>query len=189
MADNRTTVKVTADASGYTAELDRARRSAEAFQQTQEAAAKRVEVAQKAIAEAATNGSSASARAINNLVSQLSRTAEQAGKTRGELLQMKAAQMGLGESVSGYINKIDEASKHTHEFSVTARARAVKCWYLRTKPPQGNWSKFGGSLMVLGERTDALSLLFSSAGLTAGVFAAAIAGVITAAVIGLKPRK
>ncbi|AXF14578.1 phage tail length tape measure family protein [Paraburkholderia caledonica] len=187
--DNRVSVKVTADASGFTAEIDRARRSTEAFKQSQESAAMRVEVAQKAIAEAATSGSNASARAINNFVSQLSRTAEQAGKTRAELLQMRAAQMGLGESVAGYIGKIEEASKHTHEFSVSSAGARREMLVLAHEASQGNWSKFGGSLMVLGERTDALSLLFSSAGLTAGVFAAAIAGVITAAVKGSEEMK
>ncbi|WMY06767.1 phage tail length tape measure family protein [Paraburkholderia phenoliruptrix] len=189
MADNRTTVKVTADASGYTAELDRARRSAEAFQQSQEAAARRVEVAQKAIAEAAQTGSSASARAINNFVSQLSRTADQAGKTRAELLQMRASQLGVADSVSGYISKIEEASKHTHEFSVSSAGARREMLVLAHEASQGNWSKFGGSLMVLGERTDALSLLFSTAGLTAGAFAAAIGGVITAAVKGSEEMK
>src|SRR4051812_20304317 len=114
MANNQTTVKVTADASGYTAELDKARKSAEAFQQSQAVAAERVRVAQEAIAQAATSGSTASAKAINNFVSQLARTADQAGKTRAELLQMKAAQLGIADSVSGYINKIADASKHTH---------------------------------------------------------------------------
>lgn len=176
MSNNQTTVKVTADASGYTAELDRARRSAEAFQQTQAQAAQRVKVAQDAIAQAAMSGSNASAKAINNFVSQLARTADQAGKTRAELLQMKAAQLGIAESVSGYISQIDEASKHTHGFNIATSGARRELLVLAHEASQGNWSKFGGSLMVLGERTDALSAIMSSAGVGVGLFVAAIAG-------------
>ena len=160
MANNQTTVKVTADASGYTAELDRARKSAEAFQQTQAQAAERVRVAQEAIAQAAKTGSNASAKAINNFVSQLARQADQAGKTRAQLLQMKAAQLGIADSVSGYINKIQDASKHTHEFSMASAGARRELLVLGHEASQGSWSRFGGSLMVLGERTDGSSSVY-----------------------------
>lgn len=175
MAANQTTVKITADASGYTVELDRARKSAEAFQQTQAQAAERVRVAQQAIAEAATNGSNASSRAINNFVSQLQRTADQAGKTRAEMLQMRAAQLGIVESASKYINVIDSASKSTHEFSLNNMAARRELLVLAHEASQGNWSRFGGSLGVLAERTDALTLLLSPLGLGLGAAAGATA--------------
>lgn len=142
---------------------------------SQEAHSARIQAAQAAIAEAASNGSNASAKAINNFVSQLARTADQAGKTRAELLQMKAAQMGISESVSGYINQIDEAAKHTHGFNMATTGARRELLVLAHEASQGNWSKFGGSLMVLGERTDALSAIMSSAGLGVGLFVGAIA--------------
>ncbi|MGG1947050.1 phage tail length tape measure family protein [Trinickia sp. NRRL B-1857] len=172
---NQTTVKVTADASGYTAELDKGRRSAEAFMQTQEKAAERVRVAQQAIAEAAQNGSNASAKAISNFVSQLARTADQAGKTRAELLQMRAAQLGIADSVSGYVQQLDEASKHTHEFSLNSSAARREMLVLAHEASQGNWTRFAGSMGVLAERTDALTLLLSPLGLGLGATAAAAA--------------
>lgn len=146
-------------------------------------------VAQQAIAEATSNGATVSARAINNYVSQLQRQADQAGKTRAELLGMKAAQMGISDSVSSYINKISEASKHMHEFSVGSAGARREMLVLAHEASQGSWSKFGGSLLVLGERTDALSLLFSGAGVTAGAFAAAAAGVAVAAIKGAEDLK
>lgn len=189
MSDNRYTVKVTADATGYTAEMDRGRKSAQAFMQTQEDAAKRVQVAQQAIAEAATNGSNASARAINNFVSQLQRTADTAGKTRAELLSMRAAQLGVADSVSSYIKTISDASQHTHEFSLSSTAARRELLVLAHEASQGSWKQFGGSLLVLGERTDALSLLLSGAGVTAGIFAAALFAVGKAAVQGADETK
>jgi lambda family phage tail tape measure protein len=174
MANNQYTTKVTADASGYTAELDRARKSADAFAASQASAAQRVATAQQAIAEAATTGSKASASAINNFVSQLARTADQAGKTKAQLLEMKAAQLGIADSVSGYIGTIDKASESTHGFNLNTMSARRELLVLAHEASQGNWTKFGGSLGVLAERTDALSAILSAAGLGVGLFAGAI---------------
>jgi lambda family phage tail tape measure protein len=156
LADNRTTVKISADASGYTAELDRARKSAQAFQQTQDQAAQRIKVAQEAIAEAATNGSSASARAINSFVSQLQRTAAAAGQTQAQMLQMKAAQLGVTDSVSGYIAQIQKASEHTHEFNLNTTASRRELMVLAHEASQGSWSRFGGSAAQMAEMSNGL---------------------------------
>lgn len=111
MAANETVVRVTADATGYMAELDKARRSADAFIATQEAAARRTKAAQDAIAEAAKNGSDASARAINAFVSQTARMADTVGKTKIQLLEQKAAQLGVTDAVSDYITKLKAAEQ------------------------------------------------------------------------------
>lgn len=166
MADNRTTVKVTADASGYTAELDRARKSAQAFQQTQDQTAQRIKVAQDAIAEAATNGSAASARAINSFVSQLQRTAATAGQTQSQILQLRAAQLGVTDSVSGYISAIQQASEHTHQFNLNTTASRRELMVLAHEASQGSWTRFGGSLMVLGEQMDLMRLAMSPLGVS-----------------------
>ncbi|MDQ7982171.1 phage tail length tape measure family protein [Paraburkholderia sp. SARCC-3016] len=172
---NQTAVKLTLDATGYTASLDGARRSLTAFQETQAAAAERVRVAQQAIAEAAQTGSTASARAINNFVSQLQRTADQAGKTRAELLEMKAAQLGVVDSVSGYIQQIASAAEETHNFSLNSSAARRELLVLAHEASQGSWKRFGGSLMVMAEATDALSLILSPVGIGLGVAAGAAA--------------
>ncbi|SPR97347.1 phage tail tape measure protein [Cupriavidus taiwanensis] len=108
---NETVVRVTADVAGYTAELDKARRSADVFIAAQEAAARRTKAAQDAIAEAAKNGTDASARAINSFVSQTARMADSVGKTRSQLLEQRAAQLGVSEAVSDYINKLKAAEQ------------------------------------------------------------------------------
>ncbi|MCE4541386.1 MULTISPECIES: phage tail length tape measure family protein [unclassified Caballeronia] len=164
MADNKTTVKVSADASGYTAELDRAAKSARAFQQTQDQAAARIKVAQQAIAEAATAGSTASARAINSFVSQMDRMAQTAGKSQAQILQMKAAQLGVTDSVSGYISAIQQASEKTHEFNLNTTASRRELMVLAHEASQGSWTKFGGSMMVLAETMDLTRLIMSPLG-------------------------
>ncbi len=110
MADE-TVVRVTADASGYTAALDKARSSADAFIAKQEEAARRTKAAQDAVAEAAKNGSDASARAINSFVQQVARISDAAGKTRTQLLEQKAAQLGVTEAVADYLNKLKEVDR------------------------------------------------------------------------------
>lgn len=106
---NETVARVTADATGYTAELDRARRSAQMFMDAQDVAARRTKAAQDAIAEASKNGSDASARAINAFVSQTARMADTVGKTRAQLIEQKAAQLGVTSAVSDYIEKLKAA--------------------------------------------------------------------------------
>lgn len=110
---NETVVRVTADASGYKAELDKARNSADAFIAKQEEAARRTKAAQDAVAEAAKNGSDASARAINAYVQQVARLSESAGKTRVQMLEQKAAQLGVTEAVADYLNKLKEVERNS----------------------------------------------------------------------------
>ncbi|WP_137923953.1 phage tail tape measure protein [Cupriavidus sp. 2SB] len=111
MADE-TVVRVTADASGYTAALDKARSSADAFMAKQEEANRRTQAAQNAIAEAARNGSEASARAINAFVQKVAGISDAAGKTRTQLLEQKAAQLGVTEAVADYLNKLKEIDRN-----------------------------------------------------------------------------
>lgn len=123
MADE-TVVRVTADASGYSAEMDKAKRSAASFLQSQEQAAQRTKAAQAAIAEAAKNGADASARQIAAFVNQTAKIADAAGKTRAELLEQKAAQLGVTDSVAGYIGKIKASETSTASFGMSAAATA-----------------------------------------------------------------
>lgn len=182
---NESVTRVTADASGYRSELESARKSAQAFMQTQDQASQRVAIAQKAIAEAAANGSKASAREINSFVSSLTRAADTAGKTRSELLALKAAQLGIADAASASIAKlraVEEASQANgeaaHSFSLNSASARRELAVLAHEASQGSWKNFGGSLLVLAERADALSLVFSGTGLAIGAAAGAVIGFV-----------
>lgn len=182
---NESVTRVTADASGYRSELDSARKSAQAFMQTQDQAAQRVATAQQAIAEAAANGSKTSASAINSFISSLTRAADTAGKTRSELLELKAAQLGVSDAAAASIAKlkaVEEASlangEAAHSFSLGSSAARKELIVLAHEAASGSWKNFGGSLLVLGERTDALTLLLSPLGIGLGAAAAAAGGFI-----------
>jgi lambda family phage tail tape measure protein len=87
---------------------------------------------------------------------------------------MKAAQLGISDSVSGYIGQLDAATNKTHGFNLATMGARRELLVLAHEASQGNWTKFGGSLGVLAERTDALSAILSAAGLGVGLFAAAV---------------
>ncbi|CAE6879950.1 phage tail tape measure protein [Paraburkholderia domus] len=183
---NETVTRVTADASGYTAELERATKSANAFLQSQDEAARRTAVAQQAIAEAAANGSNASTRSINQFVSSLTRQADTAGKTTAELLRMKAAQLGVSDAAAASISKIEAAaaaaahsSDAVHSFNLNSVAARRELAVLAHEASQGSWQKLGGSFLVLAERADFLSVLMSP-------LAVGLAGAAAAAALFLK---
>ncbi|MBT2180994.1 phage tail tape measure protein [Ralstonia pickettii] len=186
---NETIVRISADATGYTSGLERAKKSAGDFLAAQDAAAARTAAAQKAIEEATTNASQASSRQINAFIQSIGRQAEAAGKSRAQLLEMKAATLGVSESAKTYIDKIAEASKHTEELNFKTAGARRELLVLAHEASQGNWTKFGGSLMVLGERVDAMSLIFSGAGAAAAAVAAAVGAVAIAAIKGAEDAK
>ncbi|QBQ96290.1 phage tail tape measure protein [Paraburkholderia pallida] len=105
---NETIIRVSVDASGYEAGMARAKRSAEAFLASQEAAATRTVSAQKAVDEAVANGSQASVRQINTFMQALTKQAETIGLSRGQMLELKAAEMGVADAARPYVDRIKE---------------------------------------------------------------------------------
>lgn len=103
---DETIVRVTADATGYEAGMERAKRSAEAFLASQERAAARTELAQKAIDEAVQNGSQANARQVTAFITQLDKLSNTYGKTKAELLTMQAATLGVAGTAQPFIEKV-----------------------------------------------------------------------------------
>ncbi|WP_146120243.1 phage tail tape measure protein [Paraburkholderia sp. BL21I4N1] len=90
----------------------------DAFIASQEAAAQRTQAAQAAIAEAAENGSEASSRAINSLVQQVARMSESYGLNNRQLIEQKAAVLGVSDSIAPYIDKmnaVDAATRRAAE--------------------------------------------------------------------------
>jgi lambda family phage tail tape measure protein len=186
---NETVVRVSADATGYTSEMERARRSADAFVASQEAAARRTQAAQAGIEEAVANSSQASTRQINAFMQSLVRQADQAGKTRAELLQMQAAALGVSNSAQQYIDQIEKANAATGHLEHGTVAARREMLVLAHEASQGNWKNFGGSLMVLGEQFDVMGKLLSPIGLSIAALLAGIAAFGVAAIKGAEETK
>lgn len=117
------------------------------------------------------------AAAADKFMFKLAQEAAQIGKTRAEILEMKAAMHGVSDGAEKYIQDIKNAEHGTEGLSFKTAGAKRELLVLAHELSQGNFKQFGGSMLVLGERTGAASLLFSAAGLAALGFAGAIAGV------------
>jgi lambda family phage tail tape measure protein len=188
---NETTVVLSADASGYRAELDSAAKSASTFAQSQAQAAARVATSQAAIAEAAANGSKASASSINSFISSLTRAADTAGKTRSELLELKAAQLGVSEAAAASIASLRTLEQGAGESGEAMEGLGLKSAGARREilvmlheASQGNWKNLAGSVQVFGEKIDLMGKIMSPAGIAIGAVAGAAIGFVAAIVQG-----
>ncbi len=59
--------------------------------------------------------------AADKFLSSLKKQADAIGKTKTELLEMKAAQLGVSDKAQPYINKIKESSKHTGDLAISGK--------------------------------------------------------------------
>ena len=108
----------------------------------------------------------ASARA-DKFLESLKHQADTAGMTRKELLSYQAAQLGVSAQATSQIEGIKESGHHMDGFRLQTAGAKRELIVLTHEFSQGNYSRFGGSMMVLGEQTGAAGLLFSGAGLAA----------------------
>lgn len=81
------------------------------------------------------------------------------------------------------------ASGHAEGFSFATAGAKRELLVLAHELSQGNYKKFGGSMMVLGEQTGAAGLLFSAAGLAAIGMGAALIGVAVAITKGATEQR
>ena len=91
---------------------------------------------------------------------------------RTQLLAYRAAQLGVSDAAAPLIKSLEQtgvgakgASGHMNGFSMSSVGARRELLVLAHELSQGNFQKFGGSMMVLGEQTGAAGLLFSSTGL------------------------
>jgi phage-related minor tail protein len=128
--------------------------------------------------EAAANGFDLNARAANRLAAEYQRLSATVGKTQAEILAQRAANTGVTNTFASMQSQIAAASQETHGFSLATGAARRELAVLAHEAGTGNWTRFGGSLGVLAERTGAINLLFSSLGVSILAGAAAVAGIV-----------
>jgi phage-related minor tail protein len=135
-------------------------------------------------------------QAADTFIASLKAQTAAIGLNKSELLAMRAAQLGVSEEAAPLIDALGKAGDgakgaggHMDGFSLSSNAARREVIVLAHELSQGNFSKFGGSMMVLAESTGAASLLFSAAGLTAAALTVAVAGVGYAAIKGASEQK
>ncbi|TFW15972.1 phage tail length tape measure family protein [Duganella callida] len=114
--------------------------------------------------------------AADSFIKKLQEQVATQNLTTKELLAHRAAQLGVADAAAPLIAQVKDAGHHMDDFSLSTVGARRELLVLAHELSQGNFQKFGGSMMVLGEQTGAAGLLFSAAGV-------AIAGVV--GVLGL----
>ncbi|CAG9262223.1 phage tail tape measure protein [Paraburkholderia caribensis] len=180
---NEVITRVSVDASGFEAGMERTRRASKSFVADQEATARKFDSSQqtmgasgtlvaRALEEASRRSSAATARQVNAAVRQFEKMADTAGKTRIDLLRMKAANLGIAGTMEPLIARIEAGSQAMHHFGAGSAAARRELFVLAHEAIQGSWKNFAGSLMVMGERLDLLPLLCGPAGAALGALGA-----------------
>lgn len=137
-----------------------------------------------------------SGQAADNFIAKLKEQTATLGMNRTQLLEYKAAQLGVSEAAAPMIAKLAEAgtgahgaSKHLDGLNFSSVGARRELLVLAHELSQGQYSRFGGSMMVLGEQTGAAGLLFSAAGIAALTLTAAVVGVGYAMIKGASDQK
>jgi lambda family phage tail tape measure protein len=175
-SNNNSTVVFSVDATGVEAGVNKIKAGSATVNAAMDAMAKKSQLVDAAMKEAAANGFELNARAANKLASEYQRLADTAGKTQAQIVAQKAANTGVTSTFASMQAQIAAASAETHGFSFATSAAKRELVVLAHELSQGNYKKFGGSLLVEAERTGAAGLLFSAAGLGAIALTAAVAG-------------
>jgi len=151
----------------------------------------------------ATDATKSASYAGASLIASLKDQIATLGMTKDQLTLYKANLLGVGDDAQKLVARLDAMKSAESSFSAelntgkgalaghgaeaTAAGGAIEGFSFKTAAAkrellvlahelsQGNYSRFGGSMMVLGERTGAMSLLFSAAGLAILGVGAAIA--------------
>jgi lambda family phage tail tape measure protein len=120
-------------------------------------------------------------QALQRQIDSLTQTV---GKSKSEILQWKAESLGMGAALGPAIanlKKLGVDGGHAmNDLSFSTAGAKRELLVLMHEASQGNWTKFGGSLMVLGERINVMTLLFSAAGAGILTAAAAVGGFVVA---------
>lgn len=106
-----------------------------------------------------------------------------------EMVAYRASQLGVADAAGPLIAQLKDSKGHMDGFSLSSVGARRELLVLAHELSQGNYSKFGGSMMVLGEQTGAAGLLFSAAGLAALAFAGTLAAVGYALIKGASDQK
>ncbi|MDQ2822968.1 MAG: phage tail length tape measure family protein [Pseudomonadota bacterium] len=137
----------------------------------------------------ATKAADAFLKKLNEQVATLGMNAQQ-------LQSYRAAQLGVTDAAAPLIAKLGEAGagagaagKHMEGMNFQTVAARRELLVLAHEMSQGNFQKFGGSLMVLGEQTGAASLLFSAMGLTVLGVVGALGLLVYGAIKGASEQK
>lgn len=149
-------MRYSVDASGAQAGIGQLRTANAQLNASLDEARRKQEAVQRAMQESASNGYNLSARAAKSLSDAYDRLQQTAGKTRLEILNQRAAALGVTQAFSAQAASIAEASKKTHELNLNSVGARREMMVLAHEAATGSWKNFAGSMMVMAEQVDAM---------------------------------
>lgn len=173
--------------------------------------------AAKDAGESLTSSSTGYLRSLEKQAAALERQAATFGKSKSEIASYNAAQQGVSATAAGMVARMQAAEVSIKAQSAAAKAASIaaagfgsaqaaagaglehfgfqtagakrELLVLAHELSQGNFARFGGSMLVLGERTGAAALLFSGLGIAALASVAALGLFAVAAFKGAAESK
>jgi lambda family phage tail tape measure protein len=153
-------------------------------------------IVEAAMKEAVANGVEPNVRAIKKLADETIRTSDTLGKTRAQLLEQKAAQLGVTSALSGYVEKLKEIESASRgmgkvdaALSRTGVSAAQTAAAMRMVPAQMTdivTQLAGGQspLLILTQQGGQLKDMFGGVGAAARGFGTYLASLVTPVTVG-----
>jgi lambda family phage tail tape measure protein len=187
MTDLTQQISFTSDTAGVEAGVGRVKKSLADVGVAAATAGKQASTAVDSIGNGAGGSSQKVESATKNLVASIQRQIaafEAGGRSSAKFYEQLAGQRGVNvDAIRPYLDqlkeaksKFEEAGHGAEEFGFKTAGAKRELLVLAHELSQGNFSRFGGSLLVLGERTGAAGLLFSKTTLAILGVTAALAG-------------
>ncbi|VVE90398.1 phage tail length tape measure family protein [Pandoraea bronchicola] len=177
-------IAVEANTTGLKAGMAEGAQSVKQLEATATASGAKTSAAFKGVSDAATSGARASESSIRSFMASLERQSVTVSQGKAAWMEMRAAQLGVADSAAPMIAAMKKAENGAHEMNFASAAARKELMVLGHEASTGAWKNFGGSLLVLGERTDALGAIMSSTGVTVGLVSAFIGAFALAAFQG-----
>ncbi|VVE78192.1 hypothetical protein PSP31120_01553 [Pandoraea sputorum] len=177
-------IAVEANTTGLKAGMAEGAQSVKQLEATATASGAKTSAAFKGMSDAATSGAKASESSIRSFMASLERQSVTVSQGKAAWMEMRAAQLGVADSAAPMIAAMKKAENGAHEMNFASAAARKEMMVLAHEASTGAWKNFGGSLLVLGERTDALGAIMSATGVTVGLVGAFIGAFALAAYQG-----
>ncbi|VVD74395.1 hypothetical protein PAQ31011_00789 [Pandoraea aquatica] len=177
-------IAVEANTTGLKAGMAEGAQSVKQLEATATASGAKTSAAFKGMSDAATSGARASESSIRSFMASLERQSVTVSQGKAAWMELRAAQLGVADSAAPMIAAMKKAENGAHEMNFASAAARKEMMVLAHEASTGAWKNFGGSLLVLGERTDALGAIMSATGVTVGLVGAFIGAFALAAYQG-----
>ncbi|WP_321940048.1 phage tail tape measure protein [Paraburkholderia sp. J8-2] len=183
----QTQYDLTVNADGVESGLQRAKKAFSDYQGRVADTAASVKSALDQSAAVTEDSSARQQRAVKSFIESLARQADSAGKSRSELLSLRAAQLGVADSAQKYIDQIKATETATNGMASATHGGAGamrEMMVMAHEAATGNFKRLGGSAMVLTNQMQLWKLLATPAGAALSLLAAAAITVGTAMAMG-----